>query len=604
MAPGGAPAGAASRSWQFAGLAFAAYVILQQCEALLWDAHLVPGAGSLGAEQAQLPPDPQFAPGFLAVTEVQPGSPLERAGVHAGDHVRFEPVWDYLRPRYSGETVQVTLDHAGQRRPLELRTVPRNRAGADADADLKSVLFDLSNLIPALFGAFVMWRSRGRTVPLLLGASLVVFGLGVFVPALWQAWPQTFLILCGLHLATIVSVNWFLVAFALRFAAAALGITRRWQRLTLTGYGLLNLLVWGIYFYCFTHVRTLRFVGDGSTPLQIVSDVGFLASLLLLCLGWRRAAAEEQRRYALLLLGFSAIVGSQIIAVFVLTGQPYNTTHPLLLLAEFLSGVLAPVTLTYAILRHRILDLGFAVNRSLIFAAVSAILLMAFGVAEWALGHLLQLEGRERSAWLEAGLALGVFLMFHRVRDFVKPRIEWLFYHTWQENERALREFVHQARYILKAPALAQAFVAELQRFSGAPGAALYLRAEAGDYRLLDGGLPGMPPSIDADEPALVALRSQRVLAEIHDTRSRLPASLALPMLDRGELFGVALLAAKPSGTGYRPDEKQVLAFAAEQVGLDLHALQIERLQERVRSLEAHNEALRAALSARPALPA
>ena len=584
------------------GLLFAAYVILQQSEALLWDTHLVPGAGSLGAEQAQLQPDPQYAAGFVLVSAVAPGSPLDAAGVRAGDHLRFQPVWDYLRYRYRGEAVHATLDHGARRRPLELTTAARAPAGV-SDTDLRSALFDLSNLIPALFGAFVMWRSRGRAIPMLLGASLVVFGLGVAAPQLWQAWPRTFLLLCGLHLATIVSVNWFLLAFAMRFAAESLGGIRRWQRATLLGYGAINLAMWAIWFYCSTHVTTLRWCGDGTIPLQLVSDLGFLASLLLLFLGWRRARVEERRRFALLLLGFSAIVLSQIIAVFVLIGQLYNTTHPLLLFAELLSGVIAPVTLSYAILRHRVLDLGFAVNRSLIFAAVSAILLIAFGVAEWALGHLLKIEGRERSALLEALLALGVFLMFHRVRDFVKPRVEWLFYHTWQENERALRHFVHEARYILKEGALAQAFVAELDRFSGVAGAALYLRSESGNYALLEGDLQGVPASIDADDPALVALRSQRALTEIQDTRSTLRANLALPMLNRGELLGFALLGPKLSGAGYRPDEQQALAFAAEQIGLDLHALQIERLLERVRSLEAGNQALHAALAVRTPLP-
>ncbi|HSY28151.1 MAG TPA: hypothetical protein VK832_11645, partial [Burkholderiaceae bacterium] len=54
---------------------------------------------------------------------------------------------------------------------------------------------------------------------------------------------------------------------------------------------------------------------------------------------------------------------------------------------------------------------------------------------------------------------------------------------------------------------------------------------------------------------------------------------LALPMSHRGNLHGFVLLAVKPSGEEYRPDEVEVLGFGAHQIGLDLYALQIERLK-------------------------
>jgi hypothetical protein len=53
-------------------------------------------------------------------------------------------------------------------------------------------------------------------------------------------------------------------------------------------------------------------------------------------------------------------------------------------------------------------------------------------------------------------------------------------------------------------------------------------------------------------------------------------------MNHRGALHGFVLLGPKPSGDDYRPDEIAVLGFAAHQIGLDLHALQIERLASAV----------------------
>jgi hypothetical protein len=39
--------------------------------------------------------------------------------------------------------------------------------------------------------------------------------------------------------------------------------------------------------------------------------------------------------------------------------------------------------------RHRVVDIGLVVNRALVFATVSGIVLLAFAVLEWLLGNVL-----------------------------------------------------------------------------------------------------------------------------------------------------------------------------------------------------------------------
>jgi len=68
--------------------------------------------------------------------------------------------------------------------------------------------------------------------------------------------------------------------------------------------------------------------------------------------------------------------------------------------------------------------------------------------------------------------------------------------------------------------------------------------------------------------------------------QASLDAELALPMSHRGDLDGFVLLRSKRNHEGYRPDEIEVLGFAAHQVGLDLHALENEALQARNEELE------------------
>ena len=94
---------------------------------------------------------------------------------------------------------------------------------------------------------------------------------------------------------------------------------------------------------------------------------------------------------------------------------------------------------------------------------------------------------------------------------------------------------------------------------------------------------------IDVDDPTLVTLRAElkplSVASEPSDT-------LAAPMVNRNEVIGMALIAPKPDGLDYRPDEIELIGWATRQVGLDLRALEIERLSAKNAELSRTTEEL------------
>jgi hypothetical protein len=57
-------------------------------------------------------------------------------------------------------------------------------------------------------------------------------------------------------------------------------------------------------------------------------------------------------------------------------------------------------------------------------------------------------------------------------------------------------------------------------------------------------------------------------------------------MLDQGALAGFVLVGGKPDDADYRPDEVELLGWAAHQVGLDLQALHARDLEAQVVSLK------------------
>jgi hypothetical protein len=77
-------------------------------------------------------------------------------------------------------------------------------------------------------------------------------------------------------------------------------------------------------------------------------------------------------------------------------------------------------------------------------------------------------------------------------------------------------------------------------------------------------------------------MKAERRPLELPGTNGALPGTMALPMLDHGILAGFVLLGRKFEGSRYRPDEVEVLGWAAHQVGLDLQALRARTLEGEV----------------------
>ncbi|MGA7092792.1 MAG: GAF domain-containing protein, partial [Candidatus Cybelea sp.] len=115
--------------------------------------------------------------------------------------------------------------------------------------------------------------------------------------------------------------------------------------------------------------------------------------------------------------------------------------------------------------------------------------------------------------------------------------------------------------------------------------AGVWLRGPSGLYEPHNSSFT-QSHSVDENDPALVAMRARRVVADIHALRSALPGVLAFPMIVRGELIGALVCGNKEHAEAYAPDEIESLRNMAAAVGHALEALRVRELEERVRFLE------------------
>jgi hypothetical protein len=129
---------------------------------------------------------------------------------------------------------------------------------------------------------------------------------------------------------------------------------------------------------------------------------------------------------------------------------------------------------------------------------------------------------------------------------------------------------------------LLEASLSALQRFIGGAACAIYQGNRERGYVRIAARKDDAPDLIGVNDSLAVELRAEEMAVLNDDGHSPHPFALALPMLQRGELKGFILLDNKKNQESYRPDEVEVLDYAAQQIGLDLHGLEIELLESKV----------------------
>ena len=327
---------------------------------------------------------------------------------------------------------------------------------------------------------------------------------------------------------------------------------------------------------------------------MIITYVADLAlGLAVIALNYRRNDPEGRNRIKIVFAAFGCLfLGICAVLVSRLFGR-FPEAWMWILISSF--GI-ALGLLAYAVLNRKLFDFGFAVNRTLVFGGLTFTLLASFGLLEWSVEHFTPEAWHEGGPYISAAIAVGLFLAFHRVRDWIERHIERLFFSSWHRAEAALRRFVESAGHFDRMAKLCSTFVEALASYVQGADVALYLRERDGAYRLEAGKLADAKQAYADDDPVFALMRSERRPIDLSQVNGAIPGSLALPMLDQGVLTGFVLLGAKPDGASYRPDEVENLGWAVHQVGLDLRALHARQLEEQVTTLTNHNAALSAVL--------
>ena len=536
----------------------------------------------------------------LRIVSVEPGSPAARAGLRAGDRVLVERLDPASRERIiatefgrgrSPATVVLPLENRGVRRTLRITSEP---APVPASEWAKVTAASLVTLVFAGVGiALVLVRPTRATWSFFFLATcypIVQFGwLSQFLPPSWRladALGQ------GFALALML---WGAVSFSTTFpddepAADDRRVTRP---LTVAA------IVLGVLFF----LVNAEFVGPARLPIFLSYQFGLIALLvaLMTVIVRRRPSDPELRaRGRWLLAGSIAAIGSGALGVvlrLLLGPSFYDSTWSFVIA---LSPVLLPISVAYAVLRQRVIDVRFAINRALVFGAFTSVLVVAFSLAEFVVGKF---ESGRIAQNVELVAAIAVGFTFNLAHQRVEEYFERIFFRSQHEAASRLRRVIAAVPHAEAAETIDGFLVREPLDALRLTSATLYRRFDGGDFRNVASlGWERAPATVSAAEPLVAFLSAERGPLDLDDAAWPQAADdphapiLAVPVAVRNVVLGFACYGPGSSGEAFDPAERDLLADLAAAAAVAYAQLGVEELRRELASA-------RAALALRGAVP-
>jgi hypothetical protein len=244
---------------------------------------------------------------------------------------------------------------------------------------------------------------------------------------------------------------------------------------------------------------------------------------------------------------------------------------------EGIPFLLLPISYAYVILRYRVIDVSFVLNRALAYTVLTTLLLGGVILAE-SFAEKVALS-RNASLLLELAVPLTLGLSFDFLQKRLESGIDFLLFRGKHRAEEALLAFARDCAFVEKADTLRRRSVEHICEQARATGVALYERTATG-YRLARAAGPqAFPGDVDADDGAFVRLRATLAPVDLEAVASAIARTgIAFPLATGGSLDGALICTPRESGEPYAPDEREILQRVSQSVA---SALTATRARER-----------------------
>lgn len=548
------------------------------------------------------------ANGDQVVMYVADGSPAAKAGMQVGDiidlrstPVQFRHLVSQGATVAAGQSATFVLIHKGASRTVTLTTIPQITEAHGYYTAYRIAVLAVAALYIFLGATLVLLRPSlmtwGFFFYCLANAPFTFFAIEMFVPYPWPwvAWVLSW----SLSSAGIVG----LLIFALNFLNEPV---RNWRLSAVRAMPWLfvGLLVFG-FFWTYKWGWVGGAPGEYLNRTYIAIEVLWsLAVLYLFVDTYVRARGADKQRIRWVVVGFGlnlvAQVTYQVLTLYV-PSAPIWLFHVLQLFA-----VIVPLTVAYAVIKHRVIDVSFVVSRTLVYGVLTSLLVGAFALIDWLFIDKLKLA--RLGAVAEMGVAVAGGFWFNGLHKRVDLFIDAIFFRQRHKAEIQLARNAAALPYVTTAKAVAEALVTEPVRSLSLASAALFRREKDGTYFREDsiGWQDGDLQRLDDKDDRLLALvqTEQGPLSLFeHPWRNEdVPSGaahpvLALPIIVRKELAAVVFYGAHIHGEALDPDEIRAVAGLAPGAAAAYDHLEAEAMKREMQLFRRRNESLEAQLA-------
>jgi len=512
------------------------------------------------------------------VDTVAPGSPADLAGVRGGDTLEVAP--------FSKDFPALVYPRAGDRRTFIFRR-PNGHAysvtmtAVPLASFTRTVqLLGILAILPAtvFIGiAFVLVFLR----PNVMTWSFYAFATGFLSTQPSMAFYQAYLSNGAFSaLAFALTTVWGnfavlpLLPFVIRFPDNRLTGFKQ----TFDNAVWITIAAYSVAWYKWEHgVYTFW----GSTLDVWLPLATFAMATFIVIKKYKYASPQVRQRFGFLVPGL--IVSFVAYAIYFVPAVPRW-------LAEIIgfAVVVMPISVMYAVLKHRVLDINFVLNRALGYGILSVVVIAFVSLLDWGAGHLIS-EGRfATSVELLATIAIGFLL--DRINHVIQNAVEFVFFRDRRAAEDYLRRVARALPYATEESAVTDGLVQTPVDALQLSAAALYRRSS--DAKRFEGIATSRettvaPPGFDENHLLVRLLESgeQRVwLEELRGHLDREQAKhyvLAIPVTVRHELVSFVLYGPHRNGSQLDPEEVELLEELAREASRAYDHIEAVRIRER-----------------------
>ncbi len=278
----------------------------------------------------------------------------------------------------------------------------------------------------------------------------------------------------------------------------------------------------------------------------------------------------------------------------------------------YLSVSCAPLGVCLSALRYRLWDIDAVINRSLVYASLTAVLLFIYVSSIGIMQSLLRALTGQHSSLVVAASTLGIAMLFDPMRKRIQSTIDRALYPKTVDLREAIAAFAREVRTMVGLPALLETLAHRTAELLQVKHVAVYLSdsqkseppatLELAASHALDSATYS-DLAFD-DDPSL---RRQLIRALLDGKVVSQPTNELFPLLvpliaaqrtntdTQQALIGVLAVGPKLDQAGYSRDEQATLMGLAEQAGTALHVARLnDAKQEEARrkhAAEAANQA-------------